>query len=68
MTNAHFRFEKDTERKVAYITFIRPEKLNVLVRADYPAIARLVNGINEDEDVKVLVLRRAESASQVGGG
>ncbi len=57
MPEFNIRFEKDLAKKVAYLTFCRPEKLNAILRKDWDEMTRLIQAVNEDEDVKVLVFR-----------
>jgi enoyl-CoA hydratase len=50
-------YEKDPEKKIAWLTLNRPEKLNACKIADYPKIAQIVKDVETDDDVKVLVFR-----------
>jgi enoyl-CoA hydratase len=52
-------YEKDKERKIATITFNRPEKLNAAVTEHWVEIKDRVLEVSEDEDVKVLILKGA---------
>ena len=51
--------EKDPEKKIARITFNRPEKLNSFVRSHYIYLAKIVNELNWDDDVKVIIFKGA---------
>jgi enoyl-CoA hydratase len=52
-------YEKDPKRKVATITLNRPEQLNAVHTIDKDDIARLIAEINEDDDVKVVIIKGA---------
>jgi len=52
-------FEKDKARKIATITFNRPEKLNAAVTDHWKEIRDLVLEVGADEDVKVLIFKGA---------
>jgi len=51
--------DKDPEKKIAWVTFNRPEKLNSLVRSHYIYMAKLMSELNWDDDVKVVVFKGA---------
>lgn len=51
------RYEKDTDNKIAYLTFCRPEALNATTTGMRQLYADLVFKANVDDDVKVLVIR-----------
>ncbi len=57
MADFRFKYEKQPERKVAYMTFTYPEKLNALRMSDYEEMARIIHEVNADDDVKVLVMK-----------
>jgi enoyl-CoA hydratase len=52
-------YEKDPRRKIATITFNRPEHLNATTVGARLRYARLLHQANVDDDVKVLVIRGA---------
>jgi enoyl-CoA hydratase/carnithine racemase len=60
------KYEKDTENKIAYLTFDRPENLNATTIGMRQVYADLVFQANIDDDVKVLVIRG--SGDNFGGG
>ena len=43
--------EKRPEKKIAYITLNRPEKLNAIQPGDIHELIKLLNDIEQDEDV-----------------
>ncbi|PJC72986.1 MAG: hypothetical protein CO013_07905, partial [Syntrophobacterales bacterium CG_4_8_14_3_um_filter_58_8] len=51
--------EKDPERKVATITFNRPEKLNSTLRSHYIYLAKIMQELNWDNDIKVIIFKGA---------
>ena len=51
--------EKKPEKKIAWITFNRPEKLNTFVDSHYAYLAQMMSELDWDEDVKVIILRGA---------
>jgi enoyl-CoA hydratase len=51
------RFEKDPEKKIAWITFDNPKKNNCIPVAGFQYIGELLTEVNEDEDVKVVIFR-----------
>lgn len=53
----YIRYEKDTDNKIAYLTFNRPEALNATTTGMRQYYADLVFKANVDDDVKVLVIR-----------
>lgn len=59
MGKEYFLFEKDPKKKIGWITFNRPEKLNMLLVDDVPFLEPLLREIEQDEDVKVLILKGA---------
>jgi len=52
-------YEKDKAKKIATITFNRPEKLNAAVTDHWVEIRDKVVEVSEDEDVKVLIFKGA---------
>jgi len=52
-------YEKNKETKIATITFNRPEKLNAATTADWKEITARVLDAQDDDDVKVVVLKGA---------
>lgn len=59
MGKEYFLYEKDAEKRIASITFNRPEKRNVLLGEDFPYFIPLLREIEDDDDVKVLILKGA---------
>src|SRR5262249_38446624 len=53
------KYEKDTARRIATITFDRPGRLNAPTIAARRRYAELLQRANIDDDVKVLVIRGA---------
>lgn len=51
------RYEKDTDNRIAYLTFNRPEALNATTTGMRQLYADLVFKANVDDEVKVLVIR-----------
>ena len=51
--------EKEPEKKIARITFNRPEKLNSTMRSHYIYLAKIVKELNWDDDVKVIIFKGA---------
>jgi enoyl-CoA hydratase len=52
-------YEKDKEKRIAWVTFNRPEKLNMMRSTDGKEFAQLLRQIEEDDDIKVLILKGA---------
>jgi len=57
MGKEYFKFEKDPQKRIGWITFNRPERLNIWLQEDEPYLAPLLREIEEDDDVKVLILK-----------
>ena len=55
----YIRYEKDRERKIAYLTLNRPERMNAPGSGMRRLYAELIHKANIDDDVKVLVIRGA---------
>ncbi len=53
----YIRYEKDEERKIAYLTLDRPERMNAPGSGMRRLYAELIEKANIDNDVKVLVIR-----------
>ena len=53
----YIRYEKDTDNKIAYLTFARPKAHNATTVGMRQLYADLVFKANVDDDVKVLVIR-----------
>ena len=51
--------EKEPEKKIARITFNRPEKLNSYMRSHYIYLSKLLSELNWDDDVKVIIFKGA---------
>ena len=67
MGKEYFQYEKDSSKRIAFITFNKPEKLNMLTMAsDAIYFKDLLWEIEQDDDVKVLVLRGAGECLGVG--
>jgi len=49
--------EKDTETKIATITFNRPEKYNALGTAGWKRVSSLMPKLEADDDVKLVIIR-----------
>lgn len=59
MGEEYFLYEKDAEKRIAWITFNRPEKHNTVMREDGDSWIPLLREIEQDDDVKVLILKGA---------
>lgn len=68
MSSEYFAFSKDTEKRLGWITFTRPEKHNMLTSDEYTSdeLPNLLREIEKDEDVKVLILKGAGENFGVG--
>ncbi|RLC69795.1 MAG: hypothetical protein DRI26_08375 [Chloroflexi bacterium] len=66
MGKEYFLYEKDAQKRIAWITFNRPEKHNVVLGEDGPHFVPLLREIEQDDDVKVLILRGAGEHFGVG--
>ena len=55
----YFLCEKDKEKRVAIVTFNRPEKKNMATLEDMLDFVPLLQQIEEDDDVKVLIMKGA---------
>lgn len=62
----YIRYEKDTENRIAYLTFNRPDAINATTIGMRQNYADLVLQANIDDDVKVLVIRG--EGDHFGGG
>lgn len=51
--------EKKPEKKIAWITFNAPERLNALVDAHYAYLSQLMSELDWDEEVKVVIFKGA---------
>lgn len=51
--------EKNPDKKIAWITMNRPEKLNTLLDSHYAYLAQMMSELEWDEDVKVIILKGA---------
>ena len=51
--------DKNPEKKIACITFNRPEKLNTFVDSHYAYLAQLMSELDWDEEVKVVIFKGA---------
>ena len=59
MQGNYLLFEKDKEKRIAWLTFNRPERQNMATMEDMEEITRLLREIEEDDDVKVLIIKGA---------
>jgi len=59
MSSDYLLFEKDKEKRIAWITFNRPEKANMMKLEDMQQFPSLLRQIEEDDDVKVVIFRGA---------
>ena len=66
MAESTVTYEKDTETKIATITFDRPDKLNAPTGAMRLRYAELLDRANLDDEVKVVVIRG--TGDHFGGG
>ncbi len=66
MTSNYFLYEKDKEKRIGWITFNRPERLNYMEVEDMRSFTPLLSEIENDDDVKVLVLKGAGKAFGTG--
>ena len=51
--------DKEPDKKIARITFNRPEKLNSMMRSHYLYLAKVMRELNWDDDVKVIIFKGA---------
>jgi len=61
-----FLYEVDKEKKIATITFNKPEKLNAFSIEEMGALTKLLQKPQRDDNVKVLILKGAGRAFGVG--
>lgn len=66
MSKDYCLFEKDKEKRIAWITFNRPEKQNMMRGEDGAQFAKLLRQVEMDDDVKVLILRGAGKSFGTG--
>ena len=67
MGKEYFQYEKDSAKRIGFITFSRPEKLNMILASQEGGYFKdLLWEIEQDDDVKVLVLKGAGSCLGVG--
>lgn len=59
MRESYIIYEKDPARKIATITFNRPEKLNAAASEDWEEVRDKVIEVERDEEIKVLILKGA---------
>ena len=59
MGKEYYLYEKDAEKRIAWLTFNRPEKHNTLMGDDMAFFEPLLREIEQDDDVKVLILKGA---------
>jgi enoyl-CoA hydratase len=59
MRESYIIYHKDPEKKIATITFNRPEKLNAATTADWEEVKQKVIEAEQDEEVKVLIFKGA---------
>ena len=57
MAKEYFLYEKDKEKRIAWITFNKPEKQNMISMDEMRTWPPLLTEIERDEDVKLLVLK-----------
>ena len=67
MGQEYFEFEKDPKRRVGWLTFNRPEKLNNMTFEDAAFLGPLLRKIERDDDVKVLIVKGAGDCFGSGG-
>ena len=63
----HFKFETDTDGKVATITLNRPEKKNPLTFESYEELGNLFRALHRASDVRAIVITGAENNFCSGG-
>ncbi len=66
MDNDIILFEKNVEEKTAVITMNRPEKLNAQNFDMYRRMMERILAVNEDDDVKVLIIKGAGECFSAG--
>jgi len=67
MGKEYFLYEKDAQKRIASITFNKPENRNMATMEDMHALPPLLREIEEDDDVKVLILKGAGECFGSGG-
>ncbi|HEY78373.1 MAG TPA: enoyl-CoA hydratase/isomerase family protein [Dehalococcoidia bacterium] len=55
----YFIYEKDPQKRIARLTFNRPEQMNFIKWEDMQALNPLLREIEKDDDVKVLIVKGA---------
>jgi 2-oxoglutaroyl-CoA hydrolase len=64
----HLRVEKNAEKKTATIILDRPEKMNTLSFIARSQLNRIFQQLNEDDDVRVIILKGAGDKAFSSGG
>lgn len=59
MSGDYFLYEKDVEKRIAWITFNHPEKKNMVGAEEMGQFDPMLRQIEDDDDVKVLILKGA---------
>ena len=67
MSNDYLLLEKDKEKRIAWITFNNPDKLNMVTFDEMGEFCALLEQLENDDDVKVLVLKGAGDCFGSGG-
>ncbi|MCM3762857.1 MULTISPECIES: enoyl-CoA hydratase/isomerase family protein [Halalkalibacter] len=67
-TYDHIRVEKNVEKQTATIIFDRPEKMNYISMLARDQITEIFDGLNKDEEVRVIILKgEGDKAFSAGG-
>ena len=67
MKSEYFLFEKDPQKRIGWIIFNRPEKLNMFRVGEGDSLKLLLKEIERDDDVKVLIIKGAGECFGSGG-
>ncbi|MFC0471239.1 enoyl-CoA hydratase/isomerase family protein [Halalkalibacter kiskunsagensis] len=64
----HIRIEKNKEKQTATIVFDRPEKMNYISMLARKQISQIFDELNEDQDVRVIILKGEGTQAFCAGG
>ncbi|MFS0669250.1 enoyl-CoA hydratase-related protein [Peribacillus frigoritolerans] len=67
-TYDHIRVEKNAEKQTATIVFDRPEKMNYISMLGREQLTEIFDGLNQDDDVRVIILKGAGDVCFSAGG
>ncbi|MGE7651148.1 enoyl-CoA hydratase/isomerase family protein, partial [Peribacillus frigoritolerans] len=67
-TYDHIRVEKNAEKQTATIVFDRPEKMNYISMLGRDQLTEIFDGLNQDDEVRVIILKGAGDVCFSAGG